>query len=73
MQSIFFLCFQMLEWSCHILEVDVRDAELGSGLKFLLGSPQLVPDVHMRVRSSVWVGQFLRNAFWALDVGIIHL
>ena len=42
------------------LEVDVMD-QLDSGLKFLLGSPQRVPDGHRRVLSSVWVGRFLQN------------
>ena len=48
------------------MEMDTLD-ELGSGLKFLLGSPQLVhmsrksaPHGHRRVLFSVWVGQFCR-------------
>ena len=51
------------------LEVDVLD-ELGSGSKFILGSPQLVPEVgHRRVLSSVWVGQFLQNVFCRVPTG----
>ena len=43
--SFFFFCVEMLVWSCQIWRwVDVLN-ELGSSLKYLLGSPQLVPDV----------------------------
>ena len=45
-EPFLFLFFydQMLVWSCQILEVDVLD-EVGDGLKFLLGSSQIVPEV----------------------------